>query len=240
MHKELRLDFDIEAQPDEVTCGPTCLHALYQYYKDPISLTDVIQQTRSLRGGGTLAVMLGSHALKRGYKATIFTYNLNVFDPSWFKYSSDKMVKFLKEQMKVKAKRKKLVVASKGYIKFLELGGELRYAELDDHLVKGFISKSIPILTGLSATYLYGTPRETPDLNTYDSIKGDPAGHFVVINGYDDEKDWAYLADPMTPNPLNKGRIYGVNFHRLINSIMLGIITYDANLLIIEPKKAKR
>lgn len=239
MHKELRLDFDIEAQPDEVTCGPTCLHALYNYYKDPISLLDVIQQTRSLRGGGTLAVLLAIHALKRGYKATIFTYDLKVFDPSWFKYQPIKMVRVLKEQMKVKASRKKLMVASKGYIKFLELGGELRYAELDDQLVKEYIARSIPVLTGLSATYLYGTPREISD-NTYDSIKGDPAGHFVVINGYDDKKNWAYLADPMTPNPLNKGRIYGVNFNRLINSIMLGIITYDANLLIIEPKKPKR
>lgn len=239
MHKELRLDFDIEAQPDEVTCGPTCLHALYNYYKDPISLTEVIQQTRSLRGGGTLAVLLAIHALKRGYKATIFTYDLNVFDPSWFKYPPIKMVRVLKEQMKVKASRKKLMVASKGYIKFLELGGELRYAELDDHLVKKYIARSVPVLTGLSATYLYGTPREISD-NTYDSIKGDPVGHFVVINGYDDEKNLAYLADPMTPNPLNNGRIYSVNFNRLINSIMLGIITYDANLLIIEPKNTKR
>lgn len=239
MHKELRLDFDIQAQPDEITCGPTCLQALYNYYNDAISLEDVIKQVRSLRGGGTLAVMLGSHALKRGYKATIYTYNLNVFDPSWFQFSSKRMIKFLKEQMLIKAEREKLKAASKGYIRFLKLGGELRYAELDKELIKGMISKSIPILTGLSATYLYGTPRETPD-NIYDSTKGDPAGHFVVINGYDDQKDWAYLADPMTPNPLNKGQIYGVNFNRLINSIMLGIITYDANLLVIEPTNKMR
>jgi hypothetical protein len=41
----------------------------------------------------------------------------------------------------------------------------------------------------------------------------------------------------MTPNPIGKGRVYGVSFTRLINSIMLGIVTYDANLLIIEPNK---
>jgi hypothetical protein len=34
-----------------------------------------------------------------------------------------------------------------------------------------------------------------------------------------------------------KGQLYSVGFGRLINSIMLGILTYDANLLIIEPKK---
>lgn len=50
----LFLDFDIKAQPDEVTCGPTCLHALYQYYKDDISLSTVIQQVKRLKYGGTL------------------------------------------------------------------------------------------------------------------------------------------------------------------------------------------
>src|ERR1043165_5675257 len=116
MRKELSLGFDIQAQPDEVTCGPTCLHALYQYYKDPVPLKDVIRDVKKLKTGGTLAVMLGNHALKRGYKAYIYTYNLNIFDPTWFKHSSKKIVQFLKEQMEFKHKRRKLQVASQAYI----------------------------------------------------------------------------------------------------------------------------
>jgi hypothetical protein len=237
MKKELSLGFDIQAQPDEVTCGPTCLQALYQYYKDTVPLKEVIRDVKKLRTGGTLAVMLGNHALKRGYKAYIYTYNLNVFDPSWFDQSSKKMVKFLKEQMEFKHKRRKLLVASQAYIKFLEAGGEVRNQELDENLIKGYLKRSIPILTGLSATYLYGTPREIPQFDIYDSIKGEPAGHFVVITGYDEEKGCVYIADPMEPNPLGKGQVYPVSYFRLIASIMLGIVTYDANLLVIEPKK---
>ena len=90
MRKEINLGFDIQAQPDDVTCGPTCLHSLYQYYGDKIPLKDVIRDVKSLRTGGTLAVMLGNHALKRGYKAHIYTYNLNVFDPTWFKHYQEK------------------------------------------------------------------------------------------------------------------------------------------------------
>ena len=90
MKKELVLDFDMQTQPDDVTCGPTCLQALYNYYGDGIPLKEVIQEVKQLKLGGTLAVMLGNHALKRGYKARIYTYNLTVFDPTWFKYSSKK------------------------------------------------------------------------------------------------------------------------------------------------------
>jgi hypothetical protein len=229
----LFLNFDIKAQPDEVTCGPTCLHALYQYYQDSISLKEVIQEVKSLKTGGTLAVMMGNHALKRGYKAHIYTYNLNVFDPSWFKLSSPKMIQSLKRQMKYKHSSRKLQVASKAYIKFLEAGGRILYAELNESLIKSYLRRQIPILTGLSATYLYGTQREVSSTNKYDSIKGEPVGHFVVINGYDEPSNCVYLADPMNPNPL-KSQYYSVNFDRLINSIMLGIVTYDANLLVIE------
>ena len=231
----LFLNFDIEAQPDEVTCGPTCLHALYQYYNDVISLKQVIREVKQLKNGGTLAVMMGNHALRRGYQASIYTYNLNVFDPTWFKLSSDKMIENLKKQMTYKSKRRRLVVASQAYIKFLEAGGKMLYNELDDNLIKGYLRKSIPILTGLSATYLYATPREISVNNKYDSIRGEPVGHFAIINGFNATSSEVYLADPMNPNPL-KSQYYSVTFDRLINSIMLGIVTYDANLLIIEPK----
>jgi hypothetical protein len=236
MKKELALSFDILAQPDEVTCGPTSLQALYRYYKDEIPIKQVIREVKHLKNGGTLAVMLGNHALKRGYKAQIYTYNLNIFDPTWFKQPSKKIVGFLKEQMEFKYRRKKLQVASQAYIKFLESGGEIRYADLDEDLIKSYLKRSVPILCGLSATYLYGTAREIPQFDIYDSIKGEPSGHFVVITGYDEDRNRVSIADPMEPNPLGKGQVYSVPFVRLINSIMLGILTYDANLLIIEPK----
>jgi len=240
MRKEISLGFDIQAQPDEVTCGPTCLQALYNFYGDNIPLKQVIKEVKQLRTGGTLAVMLGNHALKYGYKAHIYTYNLNVFDPTWFEYSQKKIIQNLKRQMNFKYKRRKLLVASRAYIKFLESGGQLHNTELDATLIKKYLKQSTPILTGLSATYLYGTPREIPQFDIYDSIKGEPSGHFVVITGYDEEKDCVYIADPMEPNPLGKGQVYTVSFSRLINSIMLGIVTYDANLLIIEPRKKSK
>ena len=229
------LNFDIKAQPDDITCGPTCLHSIYQYYHDEIQLKQVVSEVKSLKSGGTLAVMLGNHALQRGYKAKIYTYNLNVFDPSWFALPQTKMISNLKKQMRYKFRRKKLQVASRAYIKFLEAGGIIQQTELDEHLLKKYLKQSTPILTGLSATYLYGTQREIPATNKYDSIKGEPVGHFVIINGYEEATNIVYMADPMNPNPL-KSQYYSVTFNRLINSIMLGIVTYDANLLVIEPK----
>jgi hypothetical protein len=71
----------------------------------------------------------------------------------------------------------------------------------------------------------------------YDDIQGEPTGHFVVLCGYDMQNRTALVADPLLPNPISASPIYTVRLNRLICAIMLGILTYDANLLIITPKK---
>ena len=73
---ESKLYLDIYPQPDGTTCGPTCLHAVYRFFNDPIPLPQVVSEVKQLEEGGTLAVYLGSHALARGYKATIYTSTL--------------------------------------------------------------------------------------------------------------------------------------------------------------------
>lgn len=44
------------------------------------------------------------------------------------------------------------------------------------------------------------------------------------------------VADPHRENPLSHDNYYKVSSNRLINAIMLGVLTYDANLLVIQPK----
>ncbi len=230
------LDINMLPQPNDVTCGPTSLQAVYQYYGDDIQLNQVIAQVKQLKSGGTLAVNLGNHALKRGYKATIYTYNLQIFDPSWFSDPEVDLMNKLALQCHYKPQRK-VSFASTAYQKFLRLGGEIKFEDLTPRLLEQFLLKGQPILTGLSATYLYGSPREVGDLKIeYDDLRGVPTGHFVVLNGVSMERNTVSIADPLKSNPMADGQHYEVDIHRLINSIMLGMVTYDANLLIIEPK----
>lgn len=240
-----RLWFDILPQPDDATCGPTCLHAVYRYYGDDISLQEVISEVPRVDGGGTLAVLLGCHALRRGYRATIYTYNLKVFDPTWFKSArpSGKCPDLrdrLMRQMEAKH-YPKLHIDSNAYLEFLNLGGELRFDDLTPPLLGKYLNKSMPILTGLSATYLYGCARELVHGSDYDDIRGEPTGHFVVLYGYGKGKRSVLVADPLLPNPIAKRQYYMVKIHRLIGAILLGIVTYDANFLIIDrPANKKR
>lgn len=223
------LELEILPQPDDETCGATCLQAIYKYYGDELDLLKLIPQIPTLESGGTLAVMLGFHALQRGYKATIFTYNLQVFDPSWFKPGIDIKEK-LRAQLEYKSDQK-VQWASVAYWKFLEKGGQIKFQELNRKLLRRYLDQDIPLITGLNATYLYRWPRELN--NEFDDLRGFPMGHFVVLRGYDEETREIAVADPLRVNPF-ENQLYTVNIDRVINSIMLGIMTFDANFLVIE------
>lgn len=230
------LGIDILPQPTDSTCGPTCLQAVYQYYDDFVDLPELIGQVKQLKTGGTLAVNLGIHSLKRGYQATIYTYNLHLFDPSWFEDPETDIIQKLTLQSSYKMQRK-IKYASNAYIKFLKLGGIIKFQDLTPDLIKQYLLHKRPVLTGLSATYLYGSKREIGEFETeYDDLRGTPVGHFVILDGYDEQSGLIDIADPLKNNPTNQGQHYQVEFNRLINSIMLGIVTYDSNLLIIEPR----
>ncbi|MBF0225350.1 MAG: peptidase-C39 like family protein [Desulfobacterales bacterium] len=235
-----KLKFGILPQPDDTTCGPTCLHAVYNYFGNKIKLDKVIREVKSFEDGGTLAVFLGIHALSKGYNATIYTFDIHIFDPTWFTMDRKKMISRLAMQMQVKTDAK-IKEICKAYLDFFNLGGNIEFRDLTTTLIKNLLKKSYPILTGLSATYLYRTPREfqVGKKLIYDDVRGDPSGHFVVLCGYDIKDRTALVADPLMPNPISDEQIYNVNLNRLILAIMLGSITFDANLLVITPKTTK-
>lgn len=234
---DIELPIHIEAQPDETTCGPTCLHAVYRYYGEQISLTEVIRSTPKLDAGGTLAVFLACDALRRGYKATIYTYNLQMFDPTWLAGRKTDIGTKLQQQAECKDDPK-LRHATAGYLEFLRLGGKLRFTDLTTRLIRGIIRRQLPILTGLSSTYLYRSSRLCEPKDAPDDVRGSPSGHFVVLSGYHRQRRTVLVADPYLPNPVATGSLfYAVNIDRVICSILLGVLTYDANLLVIHPRR---
>ncbi|MDA1194685.1 MAG: C39 family peptidase [Planctomycetota bacterium] len=229
------LEINILPQPTDTTCGPTCLHAVYRWFGDDIELEEVIKTTPMLEGGGTLAVLLGCCALERGYKATIYTWNLQVFDLTWFGSGVD-----LRERLQAQRKCKssaRLLNATDAYLRFLELGGEIRHEPLTGNLLRRYLRAGTPLLTGLSATYLYQSAREldVDGKTVYDDIAGEPAGHFVVLSGYDAQERRVRVADPYLANPVTGGHHYEVDMSRLVASLFLGIVTYDANILVVRP-----
>lgn len=231
--------FEIHRQPDDTTCGPTCLSAVYSYYGDAATLDELRDEVETFEDGGTLGVLLGTHAVRRGYDVTVITCNLQVFDPTWFQEDSA----FLVQKLRARAAARddtKLRRACAAYIEFIELGGRIELRDLEPALLRGYLRAGIPVLTGLSATFLYREARERGSDNVSDDVAGDPAGHFVVLTGYQVEAKRVLVSDPLYPNPLAQEHTYPVPIQRVIGAVYLGVLTYDANLVVIRPRRKSR
>jgi hypothetical protein len=231
------LDLSIATQPDGISCGPSCLHALYQFFLDPITLEQTIEEVPYLDGGGTLAVLLACHALRRGYKATLHSFNLHVLDPTWVIGNSYALREKLEKQLTTTTDPK-IKITTQAYMDFLDLGGELTFGEITFDLLRRCLDRKVPLLSGVSATYLYKNMRDyTSDDNqvVYDEWLGAPTGHFVVIRGYELNTQSLSIADPYTPHPLSSDHYYSVDFLHWLHAHLLGIVTYDAELVSIEP-----
>jgi len=230
-----RIPLELPPQPTETSCGPVCLHGLYRYHGVDLPLGQVVREVESLSGGGTLDVFLAHHALQRGFAATLITCNLLVFDPSWFPAPSDAIAAKLRASLPRRHKPK-LRQAIQATIRYCEMGGDVRMEVLNGALIRRYLNRNLPILTGLSSTFLYGDARSNPATNRRDDLGGEAEGHFVLLTGYDREARTVQIADPYDRNPLANRSRYSVSMDRLINSILLGVLTYDANLLILRPR----
>lgn len=221
-------------QPDDVTCGPTCLRKVYQYYGLEMELAQVLGEIDRNEDGGTLAVFLGISALRRGFRARLYSYDLRIFDPSWFELPMTALADKIRQRIPHLATRTER--AAWAYLDFLELGGEMRFDELTPALLKEILDRDHPVLAGLSATYLYRWTRERQlegvDELVPDDVRGEPTGHFVVIAGYENYGRRFSLRDPSAHVPPQGGDgRQVVDAQSLINAILLGDLTYDAVLL---------
>lgn len=226
------IDVPMGAQPDDFTCGPTSLQAVYAYFGEMLELAEILEDIPFLEEGGTLAVHLGVDALRRGYSARVHSYNLQVFDPSWAGYTMPELDEALAARARAKADPR-MLESIDAYRAFLQAGGVVDLTDISPSLLRGYFNRRLPVLAGLSATYLYASQRERVewDRMVLDDVAGEPQGHFVVLCGF--EEGHVIVADPFKENPSGDHH-YPVEVTRLIHAILLGVLTYDGNLLILD------
>lgn len=222
-------------QPDDFSCGPTCIYKVLKGYGDPREFDAVAALVRRTDNGGTLGVFLGQAALELGYEATIYSYNLRVCDPTWSSLAPPQLADKLAARAAA-VHEPKLKDSVDAYARFVRSGGQVRFDDLSIELLVSLLDGGHPVVVGLSATYLYQTPRENPITNGIDDVVGEPEGHFLVVCGYRQQGRHFIVSDPYRGLPMTVTGTYEVGAQRLLNAILLGDVTYDGVLLVVAPR----
>jgi hypothetical protein len=228
--RPILLDVPRFEQPDDVTCGPTCLAKVYAFYGCPRDLDTIVRETPRNPDGGTLAVSLGLSALRNGFRPTVYPFGTRVFDPTWRELKRRALMAKLERRLAATDSVRQ-VRTVEAYLTFLGEGGHIRFREPTTRLLVRILRGRDPILTGLSATFLYRTARERDD--RYDDVRGDSVGHFVVVSGYYPKTRRFAVTDPFRNVPMSRTGRYLVPGERLLAAILLGDATYDAVLLVL-------
>ncbi len=157
---------------------------------------------------GTWSPYIGIYAMKLGYNVEIFTYDVSLFDPTWFNLSNKSLIKKLKIAIKkIKDKDKKFGV--RGYIDFLREGGKLTFKIPTKKILIKFLKKKIPPMAFVNSTAYYKRKRKDFKAGKRSEF-GEVGGHCIVISGYKNGK--FIVTDPN----YFKGGIYEVPEDKLI------------------------
>lgn len=190
---------------------------------------------------GTVAPELAAFCMKKGFHATVHTFDCRIVDLSWADFPPEKMLARLRE---VKSTRLIPTLGKnvtdlfvQGYIDLLEAGGELRIrpyvtsALLDELLTTG------PFMTTvcMGAFYGKGRARRGDDgKGILDDVRGSIGTHFVIVRGRDEAGRYL-IADPGKADGL-----YAVEREHLLGSIMAAQRDCENVLFLIDPIHSQR
>ncbi len=238
MSETFALPFEITPQPNETTCGAAALQSVYRYWGLDLPIERATREVAHFTDGGTWAVHLGRDALARGFAVRIYTCDLHLFDPSWFWEGAGDLAGNLRRQLEAGARTRRQDVQIRAYLDFLERGGEVGMEELGTDLVGRYIREGVPVIAGLSSTWLHRSARERweGDRSIADDLRGTPTGHFVVVHGVDSRRRTFDIADPYLHRPFPGRHAYAIPIRRFFNALMLGVVTSDAKLLVVRPR----
>lgn len=234
------------AQPDDVSCGPTCLAQVLAWYGELRSIEELGALIRRNPDGGTQAVHIGALALELGYNVRLYPFGVRVFDPTWWELEDEDLVERLTARAdaleRIAAPRDE-IAAVRAWRDLLQAGGRVAFHEPSPRLMARVLAKGRPLIVGLNATWLYREIRHRPDDNVPDSLAGWPVGHFVVVCGYTGHGRHLHVRDPsedapehLHPAGAHRGS-YPVPGDRLVHAVLLGDLTRDAVLLEVWPKR---
>lgn len=216
--------------------GAETLRGIYAYYGEDISMDDLVVSTTRFSNRRLRPLALAIDALERGYAVTVHCCDTRIFDLSWMGLVSSELKEKL-EYHKSKADSVHLTQTFDAYIQILEKGGTIDLSEINRAVIRKAVELKAPIIAAVSATHLFHSKREyldSKDRPVLDDAKGKTAGHLVAVTAWVGKE--ITLHDPYLANPITGKAKYKVYISRLMRSILLGVLSYDAQMVVITKK----
>lgn len=171
-------------------CGPTSLSMVLKYHNKNYSEK---QATKDLKIGllkdrGTLVIDHALFAKKLGFHVICYSYNMELYKPSFTKLSKSRVLTELSRLL-----RKKQTAINKRILKItselIKSGTNFKIKMPTINDVINLLNKKLPVILAVNAKILF----ETEKLPNFPKIPNN-MGHFIVITGF--KNNTFYYNDP--------------------------------------------
>jgi hypothetical protein len=229
----------IKQRPAE--CMQTSATQLLSFFDPTVKVEDVIKEVpvyvENSEKIGTSPGHLGAYFVQKGYKTTVYIFDVELFDLSWESSSGIEIIKLLKRRQEYIPANSWLAkyhhILVDGWELFVKAGGSFAQPPLSKQLIIDLLTKS-PILVMVNSTYLNHQSKQQYNKNEDkfedDAIKGRSLTHGVTCAGYKDDK--FLIVDPDPPAGIEQHR--WIESDHLIASIMAAQTESDNLLMVIE------
>jgi hypothetical protein len=210
----MKIDVPLVKQKDKNGCGAAGMSMIYKFFGVNLSQEEIIKKIGGLTRWGSFTVDHALMANELGFSTTVYSYNLEYYDPSDSKLSRKELIKKTGELIK-KENRQYNIRELKSILKVLrsDVSYEMRIPTLNS--IKKFLDKRIPVVVAVNSAVLF---EKKKDLRW---------GHFLALTGY--EKNRFYYNDP-------HGIKGTISDEKLIFALSNNVFDSSAYLLVIKPK----
>lgn len=221
-------------QTDDISCGLCCLRMVMLYHGKDVTIELLQQMMPPSQDVGLYDSQVGLAAMKLGFTVTIFSYNYRIFHPLWNHLNRDELIQKL-QLKKDMDNSPQLAFPVERYIEFLKTGGNLLFYPLSKEMVLAHFDHELPLIVALDMNFLY----DCADFQ--DESSNSRPTHFVVLHGYDLERNTFDVTDPWynIPIPHEDGH-YSLDADRIINAIMIAQEKHDSAVIVIQKKAESR
>ncbi|GBE19956.1 MAG TPA: hypothetical protein ENG87_00210 [Candidatus Pacearchaeota archaeon] len=181
----MKLKVPVLEAKNRLGCGPTSLSMILNYYRKNYSEKQVIDNLEigliKKEDLGARAVDLALLAKKFGFDVICYSYNMELYRPSFSRLSKPGLISEIKKLLQKKHSASNKAVL-KTTIKLLENNADfkIKMPSIDD-IIK-FLKKGIPVILAVNAKILF----EVEKLQGFPKIPNN-MGHFIVLTGFVDD-----------------------------------------------------
>lgn len=222
---KIKLNVKSFKQESQEGCGAAALRSILDFFGKNMSEEEITKAAGGIQKDedhyGILAIHMAAMLHKMGYKVHSYTYDMGLFKPEWAHAGREDLIKNLeplKEDLtKNNKKTSESIVDSILYLLKSKQDIKIKIPDKEDIIL--FLKKGLPVLISVKAMLLEEDSKINPDV-----------GHYIVVNGYDEDKRTFSFADPFY------GNVWETEEMRLLFSWHHNAIDSSAYLLAFEPK----